>query len=118
MSKVPVKEYDIHVAIVELLELLRVFHFAIINELAGGGQGARIRMARSKKMGLRSGVSDLVAFPKGRVVFLEVKTPKGRLSKNQREFRDIVLALGLEYYVVRSVDEAALAVQRGEGRQE
>ena len=41
-----------------------------------------------------------------RVLFLELKSLKGRLSPNQEAFRDAVLAQGFGWALVRSVDDA------------
>ena len=42
----------------------------------------------------------------GRVLFLELKAPKGQLRPNQRAFRDTVLAQGFGWALVRSLDDA------------
>ncbi len=52
------------------------------------------------------GASDLVGIYRGRAIFVEIKTPIGRLSPEQRRFRDLVTAKGAVYVVLRSVDEA------------
>ena len=44
-------------------------------------------------------------------VWLEVKTAKGRVSDNQRAFRDTVNATGGFYYVVRSIDDVETALR-------
>ena len=43
-------------------------------------------------------------------VWLEVKTAKGKLSENQKLFRDSVQASGGFYYVVRCIDDVESAV--------
>jgi hypothetical protein len=42
----------------------------------------------------------------GRVLFLELKSLKGRLSPAQEAFRDAVLAQGFGWALVRSLDDA------------
>jgi hypothetical protein len=42
----------------------------------------------------------------GRVLFLELKAPKGRLRPTQEAFRDTVLAQGFGWALVRSLDDA------------
>ena len=42
---------------------------------------------------------------RGRVVYLEVKTKTGKLSAHQEIFRHQCLADGIDYWVVRSVEE-------------
>jgi hypothetical protein len=86
---------DLHTAIVDLLQLkahrdLIYFHFA------HGEQRSAIAAARLKKlMGVFAGVPDLAfVLSEGRAAFLEVKTRKGRLSPDQRAFRDRCNAVG------------------------
>lgn len=57
-------------------------------------------------MGAHKGLSDLIAVKDGRVVFAEIKTPRGRLSEYQREFEQALAAHGGEYAVLRSVEDA------------
>ena len=52
------KESDLQKAIVEYLELMGVFYFAVNNEMAGGGKQAKIRMAHFKARGLSADASD------------------------------------------------------------
>jgi len=56
-------------------------------------------------LGAHRGFPDLVAAKDGQVLFIEVKTPKGRLSGYQEQFRDEIRAQGLRYIVVRSVED-------------
>lgn len=66
-------------------------------------------------MGIRAGVADInILLPGPRIAFLELKTAKGRLSLEQRAFRDDVERLGCAYAMARSVDEA-LATLKGWG---
>jgi len=52
------------------------------------------------------GFPDLVALGLGRILFIEVKTRKGRLSDAQKVFRDECTQNGGEYLVWRSASEA------------
>lgn len=58
-----------------------------------------------KSLGLISGVSDLVIITESEVIFVEVKTPIGKQSKNQKNFQSKVEALGYKYFIVRSLDD-------------
>ena len=52
------------------------------------------------------GFPDLtVVLPRGRVLFIEVKTPTGRLSKRQEIMIRWLAERGAEVYVVRSVND-------------
>ena len=52
-------------------------------------------------LGCHRGLSDLVAIKQGRVVWIEVKTPRGRLSEYQLAFARSVDGHGGEYVVMR-----------------
>lgn len=51
------------------------------------------------------GVSDLVVVLPQKVIFVELKQPKGVQSKFQKVFQNRVEKLGKEYYIIRSLDE-------------
>lgn len=62
--------------------------------------------------GLHRGASDLcLCLPKGRVIFIEVKAPKGRSSDVQIEFGSKLLALSHSYFVARSQDDVRRAFE-------
>lgn len=70
--------------------------------------------------GLTPGVFDLcLLLPDGRVGFIEVKAPNGRLSKPQEAFRDVLIRFGTPHCIARSIDDvrAALADWRVETRE-
>ncbi len=52
------------------------------------------------------GASDLVGVYRGRAVFVEIKTPVGRLSPEQRTFEQLCARVGAIYVVLRSVEDA------------
>lgn len=67
--------------------------------------------AKLLRMGMLPGVADLAiltarATAYGRLFFLEVKTKSGKLSKEQKEFRDFCDMACVPYVVVRSIDDA------------
>ena len=78
----------------------------VANEVAAGGPAARKRQAVLLGMGLHPGFADLVVLAEGRVLFLEVKGPEGRLRPAQADFRDAVRAQGFPWALVRSVEDA------------
>ena len=55
--------------------------------------------------GLKKGVSDLIVLMPKRVIFVEVKTPTGIQSPDQKDFESLVKNLGFEYYLVRSLQD-------------
>lgn len=66
------------------------------------------------RYGLQKGSADLIGVlaPEGRFLALEVKTPKGRISKEQELFLSLVRKQGGFACVVRSVDDALAAIER------
>jgi hypothetical protein len=69
---------------------------------------------RVVRYGLCVGSSDLIGIlaPSGRLLALEVKTPVGRLTLEQRQFLELVRRRGGFACVVRSVDDAVAAMDR------
>lgn len=55
----------------------------------------------------RVGAPDRMFYKDGRVVFIEFKSLKGKLSKMQEREGQRMLNAGLEYYVVRTLVEGA-----------
>lgn len=82
-------------------------------------QASYINGAYRRNKWQRKGVSDIIALlrPRSgettmRVLFLEVKTPKGKQSVHQCMFEDDVKAFGGIYHVVHSVVEAIRIVRK------
>mgnify|MGYP006950413219 CR=1 FL=1 len=76
------------------------------NEVTEPGPRGAKRQAILVGMGVHAGFADLIVLCNGRVLFLELKSIKGRLSPAQEAFRDAVLAQGFSWALVRSLDDA------------
>ena len=76
------------------------------NEVTEPGPRGAKRQAILVGMGVHPGFADLMVLCDSRVLFLELKSLKGRLSPEQEAFRDTVLAQGFGWALVRSVDDA------------
>ena len=74
--------------------------FHVNNKAKNGIEGNRM-----KAMGVKTGVSDLVLVTSQGTIYIEVKTPTGSQSKEQKEFQQQVESLGQKYFVVRTLDE-------------
>ena len=62
-------------------------------------------------MGLKAGVPDLVLeFPQGKMVYLEIKTDKGRLSDSQKIWQNISRVLNTPHYVIKGSVNANMDV--------
>ncbi len=87
----------------------RLSFMAIPNGAAlRGNKEERARhMTGLKMLGLRPGAPDIVIIlPNKRAAWAELKRPKGgRLSEDQKEWRDLLQALGHDWRLVRSLDD-------------
>lgn len=76
------------------------------NEVTEADPRGAKRQAILVGMGVQPGFADLIILCGGRVLFLELKSLKGRLSPAQEAFRDAVLAQGFGWALIRSLDDA------------
>lgn len=58
-----------------------------------------------QSLGSHRGLFDLTAIKNGRVVWIEVKTEKGKLSEQQERFKADIEARGGECCVARGIDD-------------
>jgi len=56
-------------------------------------------------IGMMPGVSDLIVVRESEVIFVEIKTPTGTQSDNQKRFQLTVEALGFKYHLIRSLEQ-------------
>ncbi len=96
------KESDVQRGVVQALSYAGWLVMHIPNQSTRG---------RQRWAGLMPGAPDLVAVKRGRVVFLEVKTDKGRVSEKQSEVHDLLRLHGMEVRVVRGIDDIMDLVQ-------
>lgn len=119
------REHPIQVSIVRYLDVALpdgAIYFAVPNggHLAAktDKRGKRFSFAALKliREGLQKGVADVIVIdpsPCGqysRVVGLEVKTEDGRQNADQKDWERMLKAAGGQYYVVRSMEDAAAAL--------
>ena len=109
MNRRTTPEADAQRAIVQALRFAlprdAIVHHCANEVTEAGPRGAR-RQAILVGMGVHSGFADLIVISGGRVLFLEVKSPSGRLRKSQEVFRDTVVTQGFGWALVRTVDDA------------
>lgn len=98
-------EDDLHRYAVQLLKLCGqrdVLYFHVPN----GGLRTKRTGGYLKALGVRPGVADFaLVLPGGRAAFLELKTPTGRASPEQRVFRSDAEAAGALYAIARTPEE-------------
>jgi len=109
MNRRSTPEADAQRAIVQALRFAlprdAIVHHCANEVTEAGSRGAR-RQSILVGMGVHPGFADLIVISGGRVLFLEVKSPSGRLRKSQEVFRDTVCAQGFGWALIRSVDDA------------
>ena len=68
-------------------------------------------ISEMKGKGWTKGQPDIIVIsPSGKVIFAELKTEKGVLSSEQREFKKFCEITGLNYYVWRSLDDCIKSI--------
>jgi len=109
MTRRGTPEADLQRAVVSALRFAlpkgAILHHCANEVTQPGPRGAR-RQAILVGMGVHRGFADLMVLSGGRVLFLELKSPRGRLSPEQVAFRDAVQAQGFGWALVRSLDDA------------
>lgn len=108
-------ETEIQIQVVSWLYSLRSSDFEFFsvpnesNLSASKGKSKNYRFAiyqKTLKMGLKTGIPDLCFLVKGgKTFFIEMKIPKGVLSKTQRFRIPIIENLGFAVYICRSLDD-------------
>jgi hypothetical protein len=106
----PLSEHEIHKAVVKYLDQcgrpdILWFHPENARKCTPR-QGAM-----RKAIGVKAGVPDFVLIIDGDVVFLELKSAKGRMSKEQKEFAIRATASGCQYYAVYDLNEAIAVLE-------
>jgi hypothetical protein len=109
MTRSNTPEADLQRAVVTALRFAlpkgAIIHHCANEVTEAGPRGAK-RQAILVGMGVQPGFADLIILCAGRVLFLELKSLKGRLSPAQEAFREAVLAQGFGWTLVRSLDDA------------
>lgn len=59
---------------------------------------------RSLPNGVHRGFPDILVFKNGKTIFIEVKSNNGKMSEYQKDFAELIIKQGFEYYLVRSLD--------------
>lgn len=98
-------EADIQKAVVQHLRQ-RASPGVIWWHTPNGGKRALLEAARFKAMGVRPGVSDIIAFRKKEAFALELKASNGRPTEAQLEFQSEFRAAGGHAVVAEGLDEA------------
>jgi hypothetical protein len=82
------EETDLKNAVKQYLDLKHIFNYHLLQGL-----------------GCYKGVPDRVMHYRGKVHYLEIKKPKGRLSLHQQAFAEQCAYDDIDYVVIRSLDD-------------
>lgn len=86
------------------------FIFSVPNEMAMYLRGIvppkylAILYSIMAKLGLKKGVSDLIAIHDGKVIFIELKVGDNKQSKEQKYFEEVIKMHELEYHLVYDIE--------------
>lgn len=108
------KEEVIQAALCQYLSLAcpDVFYFHIPNGMyLGSGIGRFRYLDKLKRQGLKAGVPDLFLCWLGGSLFIETKTPKGRLSPAQEHCIEEFRKRGLDTFIVHSIDDLKAVIK-------
>ena len=78
---------------------------SIVAAIPNGAKRNVRQAVRLKAEGLLVGFSDLIFIHNKEVIFIEVKSDKGKQTDNQKEFQRLVELQGFKYWVVKSASE-------------
>lgn len=111
MGKQRRPEQELQQSIMQLLGI--IYQAAVAFHVPNGGWRSPIEAGIMKKMGVKSGVPDiLIARPHGRMGWIEVKAPgSGRLSDNQKAVHEQLRKLGHSVHTVDGVQRVVELVE-------
>mgnify|MGYP004464229669 FL=1 len=84
----------------------------IIAAIPNGGRRNAIEAKIMKGEGVLAGFSDLIVVAFNSILFVEVKTEKGKQSVLQKKFQSDIERLGFQYSVCRSLQDFQLTIER------
>ena len=103
-------EYRLHCVVADYLEIAlpaRVLWW----HTANGENRSAITGARLKRMGVKRGMPDLFVFHDRDLIGIELKTGKGRISPEQADVADRLVALGGSFILARSLDDVEIGLR-------
>ena len=108
------KESDIQIEVVDWFKSKQSEYRFRIFSVPNEGQRKVWYLNKLVRMGLKSGVPDLILeFPEGRMVYLEIKAEKGKLSETQQKWLKVSNVFKTPHYIIKGSVEANLSVLEG-----
>lgn len=103
------REHEIQCSIVDWFKMQHNKHQMYLFAIPNGGLRNKVVAMKMKREGVKKGVPDLfLAIPRNGSagLFIEVKTPKGRVRPEQLEYLNALASVGYKCVVVRTFDKA------------
>ena len=100
-------ETRLHLAVAEFLDWTLKPPAMYTTFPAGWGMLKPAAASILKRCGLKSGIPDILVFHNGATFGIELKTPEGKPSTEQREMFGKLRNAGVNTYVCRSIDDVA-----------
>lgn len=108
------KESDIQIEVVDWFKSKQSEYRFRIFSVPNEGKRKVWYLHKLVRMGLKSGVPDLILeFPEGRMVYLEIKAEKGKLSETQQNWLKVSNVFKTPHYIIKGSVEANLSVLEG-----
>ena len=108
------KESDIQIEVVDWFKSKQSEYRFRIFSVPNEGQRKVWFLNKLVRMGLKSGVPDLILeFPEGRMVYLEIKAEKGKLSETQQNWLKVSKVFKTPHYIIKGSVEANMDVLEG-----
>lgn len=104
-------EIAIFLKIAVLEGKLKGVFFHVPNESVSKTKRDMLRIMKKKHLGMISGAPDFIIVTQDKTLFIELKTHKGRQSEFQKMFQEWSEKNGIQYYIVRSVEELETALK-------
>lgn len=104
----PTQEHNLQI---RLVQYLRLRHFIVIDtDIMDGLKYAKDSarypfIIHHKRMGYMKGQPDMIIMKNGKVWCLELKSNKGKQSKEQKEYQRMCLENNIPYIVVKDVED-------------
>lgn len=104
-------EEDLQREVVKFLKKALVDN-SVVFAVPNGGRRGFLEAKRLKETGVLSGMTDLGVINDGRLIGLELKAPKGRISDAQAWCHRLLRSAGAPVFVCNSLDEVKAAMKQ------
>ena len=76
------------------------------------GGGGKVRGAILKGMGYKAGTPDMLVIHESQIIWLELKSPRGSLTKAQGNCRNDLIWAGCDWALCRTLEDVERALRR------